>query len=99
MSESMRKLINLVESMGDQMPRRDPLVPLNIGDFVKSANTMPAVRSAFSPPLHVIRDRKLIEKAYQLYLKGFEQIAISGVGEPKLTPAQAILQARESFKV
>ncbi len=95
MSESMRKLINLVESMDDRRPRRvptDPTVPMNMTDFVRNAKATPSVKSALGRnPLHVIRDRELIQKAYQLYLDSFK---------PKnmLSPAQAILQARESFK-
>jgi len=96
MSESMRKLINLVESMDDQMPRRDPTdptVPMNMTDFVRNAKEMPSFDMDGSPkrPLNVIRDKELIIKAYELYLKGFE------VGDPK-TPAQAILQAHSTMQ-
>jgi len=95
MSESMRKLINLVESMDrkpdDRMPYPDPTVPLNMTDFVRNAKQMPSVRSMGGPPLNVIRDKELIIKAYELYLKGFE------VGEIK-SPAQAILQAKSHMQ-
>ena len=97
----MRKLINLVESMDDQRPRRDPFVPMNMTDFVRSAKADPTLRSKMGgPPLNVITDKELIIKAYELYLKGFERIAISGVKDPKLLlkPAQAILQAQSHMQ-
>ena len=76
MSESMRKLITLVESMDTQSP-------MTMSDFVRSAKQ--------TTPLNVIRDKEVIIKAYELYLKGIE------VGDPK-TPAQAILQAQSTMQ-
>ena len=76
MSESMRKLITLVESMDTQSP-------MTMSDFVRSAKQ--------STPLNVIRDKEVIIKAYELYLKGIE------VGDPK-TPAQAVLQAQSTMQ-
>ena len=76
MSESMRKLITLVESMDTQSP-------MTMSDFVRSAKQ--------STELNVIRDKEVIIKAYELYLKGIE------VGDPK-TPAQAVLQAQSTMQ-